>query len=71
MGLYPRGWEQVMVELPLQAVVHQHQLSIYPCIGIHSSSKATKNELSCPDEIPLQMLPMGIWGPENMKIENI
>ena len=33
MGLYPRGWEQVMVELPLQAVVHQHQLSIYPCIG--------------------------------------
>ena len=37
----------------------------------HSSSKATKNELSCPDEIPLQMLPMGIWGPENMKIENI
>ena len=37
----------------------------------HSSSKATKNESSCPDEIPLQMLPMGIWGPENMKIENI
>ena len=38
---------------------------------VHSSSKATKNESSCPDEIPLQMLPMGIWGPENMKIENI
>ena len=43
------------------------------CIAMrgHSSSKATKNESSCPDEIPLQMLPMGIWGPENMKIENI
>ena len=40
-------------------------------LTIHSSSKATKNESSCPDEIPLQMLPMGIWGPENMKIENI
>ena len=40
-------------------------------VGEHSSSKATKNESSCPDEIPLQMLPMGIWGPENMKIENI
>ena len=40
-------------------------------VGEHSSSKATKNELSCPDEIPLQMLPMGIWGPENMKINNI
>ena len=37
----------------------------------HSSSKATKNESSCPDEIPLQMLPMGMWGPENMKIKNI
>ena len=34
MGLYPRGWEQVMVELPMQAVVHQHQLSIHTCIGI-------------------------------------
>ena len=40
-------------------------------IAHHSSSKATKNESSCPDEIPLQMLPMGIWGPENMKLENI
>ena len=40
-------------------------------VTLHSSSKATKNESSCPDEIPLQMLPMGIWGPENMKIENI
>ena len=38
---------------------------------MHSSSKATKNESSCPDEIPLQMLPMGMWGPENMKIKNI
>ena len=37
----------------------------------HSSSKATKNESSCPDKIPLQMLPMGMWGPENMKIKNI
>ena len=39
--------------------------------GNHSSSKATKNESSCPDEIPLQMLPMCMWGPENMKIKNI
>ena len=38
---------------------------------VHSSSKATKNESSCPDEISLQMLPKDIWGPENMKIENI
>ena len=49
--------------------------TIYYCTAllytVHSSSKATKNESSCPDEIPLQMLPMGIWGPENMKIENI
>ena len=37
----------------------------------HGSSKVTKNESSRPDKIPLQMLPMGIWGPENMKIENI
>ena len=41
------------------------------CICGHGSSKATKNESSCPDEIPLQMLPMGIKAPENMKIENI
>ena len=40
-------------------------------VVVHSSSKATKNESSCPDEIPLQMLPMGMWGPENMKIKNI
>ena len=40
-------------------------------MGEHSSSKATKNESSRPDEIPQQMLPMGMWGPENMKIENI
>ena len=39
--------------------------------SLHSSSKATKNESSCPSKIPLQMLPMGIWGPENMKIKNI
>ena len=26
----------------------------------HSSSKATKNESSCPDKIPLQMLPMAV-----------
>ena len=40
-------------------------------VVVHSSSKATKNESSRPDEIPQQMLPMGMWGPENMKIENI
>ena len=40
-------------------------------IAEHGSSKATKNESSRPDKIPPQMLPMGIWGPENMKIENI
>ena len=35
----------------------------------HGSAKATKIELSCLNEIPLQMLPMGMWGPENMKIK--
>ena len=36
---------------------------------IHGSAKATKIESSCLNEIPLQMLPMGMWGPENMKIK--
>ena len=40
-------------------------------LGAHGSAKATKIELSCLNEIPLQMLPMGMWGPENMKIKNI
>ena len=35
----------------------------------HGSAKATKIESSCLNKIPLQMLPMGIWGPENMKIK--
>ena len=35
----------------------------------HGSAKATKIELSCLNEIPLQMLPMGMWGPVNMKIK--
>ena len=35
----------------------------------HGSAKATKIESSCLNEIPLQMLPMGMWGPENMKIK--
>ena len=36
---------------------------------MHGSAKATKIESSCLNEIPLQMLPMGMWGPENMKIK--
>ena len=36
---------------------------------VHGSAKATKIESSCLNEIPLQMLPMGMWGPENMKIK--
>ena len=31
--------------------------------------KLRKTESSCLKEIPLQMLPMGMWGPENMKIK--
>ena len=31
--------------------------------------KLRKIESSCLKEIPLQMLPMGMWGPENMKIK--
>ena len=55
---------------PVKLVVKLN--NVHMCQGtVHSSSKATKNESSCPDKIPLQMLPMGIWGPENMKIENI
>ena len=37
--------------------------------AIHGSAKATKIESSCLNKIPLQMLPMGMWGPENMKIK--
>ena len=37
--------------------------------SVHGSAKATKIESSCLNEIPLQMLPMGMWGPENMKIK--
>ena len=35
----------------------------------HGSAKATKIESSCLNEIPHLMLPMGMWGPENMKIK--
>ena len=42
-----------------------------PDVGVHGSAKATKIESSCLNEIPLQMLPMGMWGPENMKIKKI
>ena len=35
----------------------------------HGSAKAKKIESSCLNKIPLQMLPMGMWGPENMKIK--
>ena len=31
--------------------------------------KLRKTESSCLKEIPLQMLPMGMWEPENMKIK--
>ena len=36
----------------------------------HGSAKATKIESSYLNEIPLQMSPKGMWGPENMKIKN-
>ena len=38
--------------------------------GSHGSAKATKTESSYLNEIPLQMSPKGMWGPENMKIKN-
>ena len=38
--------------------------------SIHGSAKATKIESSYLNEIPLQMSPKGMWGPENMKIKN-
>ena len=37
----------------------------------HTSSKALQMESSRPGEIPKQMIPMGMWVPENMKIKNI
>ena len=37
---------------------------------VHGSAKATKIESSYLNEIPLQMSPKGMWGPENMKIKN-
>ena len=37
----------------------------------HGSAKATKIESSHLKEIPLQMLPMGMWGPENMTINQL
>ena len=37
---------------------------------VHSSAKDTKIESSYLNEIPLQMSPKGMWGPENMKIKN-
>ena len=37
---------------------------------LHGSAKATKIESSYLNEIPLQMSPKGMWGPENMKIKN-
>ena len=36
----------------------------------HGSAKDTKIESSYLNEIPLQMSPKGMWGPENMKIKN-
>ena len=39
-------------------------------ITAHGSAKATKIESSYLNEIPLQMSPKGMWGPENMKIKN-
>ena len=33
--------------------------------------KLRKTESSRLKEIPLQMLPMGMWGPENMKIKKV
>ena len=36
----------------------------------HGSAKATKIESSYLNEIPLQMSPKGMWGPENMKNKN-
>ena len=35
----------------------------------HGSAKDTKIESSYLNEIPLQMSPKGMWGPENMKIK--
>ena len=37
--------------------------------SIHGSAKATKIELWYLNEIPLQMSPKDMWGPENMKIK--
>ena len=44
--------------------------SVLVSTAAHGSAKATKIELSCLNEIPLQMSPKGMWGPENMKIKN-
>ena len=70
---------QVQIEYALQAVA-----SGAPSVGIKvviklkdfvlspvltAPLKLRKTESSCLKEIPLQMLPMGMWGPENMKIK--
>ena len=50
---------------PTPQLGHERQ-----CVGMtHGSAKATKIESSCLNKIPLQMLPMGMCGPENMKIK--
>ena len=50
----------------------EHHLGRYYHKGkdMHGSAKATKIESSYLNEIPLQMSPKGMWGPENIKIKN-
>ena len=42
---------------------------LYPTEVHTAPLKLLKTESSCLKEIPLQMLPMGMWEPENMKIK--
>ena len=39
-------------------------------VNTHGSAKDTKIESSYLNEIPLQMSPKGMWGPENIKNKN-
>ena len=65
LGFFSSHQTSLLSSLRLGLDGHRH--GRYPIA--HGSAKATKIESSCLNEIPLQMLPMGMWGPENMKIK--
>ena len=70
LGRYEGRLHPSHVTVGLGPVTTRHRGAAgHPMFTPHGSAKATKIESSCLNEIPLQMLPMGMWGPENMKIK--